>query len=97
MNDARGRHGVLCLNGLNQRLALEAKAGELVRRELNVDFFVLCAENIDLRNIIDRKKPSAGTLHIVAQLPLREAVRSEGIDGPIGVAELVVKERTDNT
>ena len=30
LNDARGRHGILRLNGLNQALAIEVKSGERV-------------------------------------------------------------------
>jgi len=30
LDDSGGRHGILCLNGLNQCLPIEAKAGELL-------------------------------------------------------------------
>src|ERR1700682_3972818 len=56
LNDASGRHGILCLNGLNQSLAIEVKSGELMRRKFNVDFLVLCAKKIDFRNIVDGEK-----------------------------------------
>src|SRR5258708_1849060 len=89
LNAASGRHGVLCLNGLNQGLAIEVKSGELMRRKFNVNFLVLCTKKIDFRNIVDGEKPGAHTLHIIAEFPLCEAVRSECVYNAIGLAELV--------
>src|ERR1700682_1577345 len=96
LNDACRRNRVLGLNRLNQRLAIEMKASKLGSRELHVGFLVLCAKNFDFRDIVDRKKPRAHALHVVAEFPVREPVRSESIDDPVRVAELVVEERADD-
>src|SRR6266481_6884873 len=67
-----------------------------MRRKFNVDFLVLCAKEIYFRNIVDGEKLGARTLHIIAEFPLCEAIRSECVNNAIGLAELVVEERADN-
>src|SRR6267142_4857165 len=67
-----------------------------MRRKFNVDFLVLYAKEIYFRNIVDGEKLGARTLHIIAEFPLCEAIRSECVNDAIGLAELVVEERADN-
>src|SRR5258707_7916786 len=72
------------------------KDGKLVRRERNVYYLILCTKNVNFRDVVGRKKPCAQPLHIIAKLPVCEAIRSEGIDDAIGVTELVVEEWADD-
>ena len=48
---ARGRDGVLGLQGGDQRGAVDPEAGQLLGRELHVDALVLRADDVDLRHV----------------------------------------------
>ena len=73
---------------------VEAHGGELLGRELEIDLLVLRADEIDLGNVRHAQQLAAQALGVVAQLAVREAVGGQREDEGIGVAELVVEERT---
>ena len=90
---AAGLDGVLRLQGLHQLGNVEPHGGELLGGELQVNFLVLGAEEIDLCNVRHAEQLGAHALGIVAQLALSETIRSQREDQRIGVAELVIEER----
>ena len=84
---------VLRLQRLDQLGNVEPHGGELLGGELEIDLLVLRADEIDLGNVGNAQQLGAHALGMVAQLAMREAVRGQGEDERIGVAELVVEER----
>ena len=62
--------GVLLLQGLDQLGNVEPHGGELLRGELQVDFFVLGTEEVDFRHVRHAEQFGAHALGIVAQLAL---------------------------
>ena len=84
---------VLRLQRLQQLRNVEAHGGELLGGELEVDLLVLRADQIDLGNVGNAEQLAAQTLGMVAQLAMGKAVRGQGEDERIGVAELVIEER----
>ena len=94
IDGAAGLDGVLRLQRLYQLGNVEPHGGELLGGELQVDLLVLRADEIDLGNVRNAAQLATQTLGMVAQLAMRKAVRGQGEDERIGVAELVVEERT---
>ena len=82
------------LQGLYQLGNVEPHGGELLSRELQIDFLVLSAEKVDLRNVGNAEQLGSHALGIIAQLAVGEAIRSQREDQGIGIAELVVEEGT---
>ena len=97
IDGAAGLDGVLRLQRLYQLGNVEPHGGELLGGELQVDLLVLGADEIDLGNVRDAAQLAAQTLGMVAQLAMRKAVRGQGEDQRVGVAELVVEERALNS
>ena len=93
-DDAGRDHDVLRLQRRRQRRRREAVSGQLRGRELDVDALRLGADQVHLGDVGHLQQPRADILDIVAQLAMREPVRGEAIDDAIGVAELVVADRT---
>ena len=93
---AGGRDGVLCLQRRHKRRGVEAVAGQLRGRELDVDAFGLVADQVYLGDIRHLQQPRPDVLHVVAQLAGREPIRGEPIDNAVGVAEFVVCDRPDD-
>ena len=91
---AAGLDGVLRLQRLYQLGNVEPHGGELLGGELQVDLLILGADEIDLGNVRNAEQLATQALGMVAQLAMRKAVRGQGEDERIGVAELVVEERT---
>ncbi len=91
-----GRTHVLRLQGREDRLEVQAQAGEPLDRELDVDLLVLRAQHLDLRDVGHLQQPRARRLDVVAQLAEVEAVGGEAVDDAEGVAEVVVEERPDH-
>ena len=56
LHHARRRDRVLRLQRVDQRLPVELQAGQLSRRELDVDLLVLGAEDVDLGDILDAQQ-----------------------------------------
>ncbi len=82
------------LQRLHQGVGIQAQHGDLLRRELEVDFLVLHADEIDLGHVADAQQLCPNPLGLVPQLPMREAVGRQRIDQRIGIPELVVTKRT---
>ena len=82
------------LQRLYQLGNVEPHGGELLGRELQVDFLVLGAEKIDLRDVGNAEQLGSHALGIIAQLAVGEAIRGQREDQRIGIAELVVEEGT---
>ena len=97
LQDARRGDGVLGLQRGNQRGAVEPEARQLLGRELEVDALVLGADDIDLGDIRQLKQLLAHVVHVVPQLPVREPVGGEAVDDAVGIAELVVEARPDDS
>ena len=97
LQDARRGHGVLGLQRGNQRGAIEPEARHLLGRELQVNALVLGSEDIDLRDIRQLKKLLSHFVDGVPQLPVREPVGGETVDDAVGIAELIVEARPDNS
>ncbi len=93
LHDPGGRDRVLGLERLDQRLEVEAVARELAGREIEVDRLGLGADQLRLADIGDLEHLRADGLDVVAQLPMRQTIRREGVDVSVDVAELVVEER----
>ena len=85
---------VLRLQRLYQLGNVEPHGGELLGRELQIDFLVLGPEQVDLGNIGNAEQLGSHALGIIAQLAVGEAIRSQREDQGIRIAELVVEERT---
>ena len=85
------------LQRLHQLGNVEPHSGELLGRELEVDLFVLRADEIDLGDVGNAAQLAAHALGMIAQLAMGEAVRSQGKYQRIGIAELVVEERPLNS
>ena len=94
--DTGGTHQVLRLQRRKYRGVVEPHTGEPLGRELDEDLFVLLTEHFDLRYVRQLQQPRTRGLDVVAQLAEREAIRREGIDDPVRVAEIVVEERADD-
>ena len=92
----RRAHDILRLQGCDQCARIDAQAGELREREVDVDHFILSAEHVDLRDVGYFQKFAADVLHVVAQFAEGESVRSKPVDRAVGIAELVVEERADD-
>ena len=82
------------LQGLDQLRNVEPHGGELLSGEFEIDFLVLRAEKVDLRNVGNAEQLGSCPFGIVAQLALGEAIRGQREDQGISIAELVVEERT---
>ena len=96
LHDAGRRDGVLGLQRGDQRGAVDAEAGQLLGRELDVDALVLRAEDVDLRDVRQLEELLADLVDVVPQLAVREAVRGEAVDDAVGIAELVVEAGADD-
>ena len=96
LHHARGRDGVLGLQGGDQRGAVDPEPGQPLGRELDVDALVLRAEDVDLGDVRQLQQPLADLVHVVPQLLAGEAVGGEAVDDAVGVAELVVEERAED-
>ena len=96
LDDAGRGHGVLSLQGGHQRLPVDPQARHLLGRELDVDFFILRAHDVDLGHVRHLQQARAHVLDIVLQLAMAEAVRREAVDDAVGVAELVVEAGPDD-
>src|SRR5271166_6525872 len=83
--------GVLCLEGGNQRRAVDPEARQLLRRELHIHTLVLGAEHVDLRDVRQLEELLSHVVHIVPQRPMREPVRGKAVDDAVSVAELIVE------
>ena len=95
-DDAGGDDDVLCLERRHQGGGGEPVAGQLRGREFDVDALGLCADQVHLGHVGHLQQPRADILHVVAQLATGEPIRGESIDDAVGVAELVVADRTDH-
>ena len=85
---------VLCLQRRYEAGNVEAHGRELLGGELQVNLLVLRADEVDLGNVRNAQQLASQTLGMVAQLAVRKTVRGQGEDESIGVAELVIEERT---
>ena len=74
----------------------EIEIGELLRREVEVDFFVLVAEDLDLANVRRAQEPGPGGLCEIAGFPRAEAVIGDAVDNAENIAELVIEEGAEN-
>ena len=97
LHHAGGDDRVLGFQGGDQRGAVDAEARQLLGRELHVYALVLCAEDVDLRDVRQLEKLLADVVHVVPQLPMGKSVRSEAVDDAVGIAELIVEAGTDNS
>ena len=64
----------------DQRRAVDAEAGQLLGRELDIDLLVLRAEELDLRHVRNLKQARADILDVVAEFTLGEAIGGEAVD-----------------
>src|SRR6516165_9519678 len=93
--DRAGRDDhVLRLKRGNQGSPVNSETGELFRRELDKDFFVLSAENFDFQDVRNLQQPRANILNVITEFAMREPLSGKAVDNPVGIAELIVKERT---
>ena len=69
----------------------------LLHRELDEDLFILGAEQFDLRDVGNQKKPRTNGLDTIAELAMGKAVACEAVDDAERVAEVVVQSRSDNS
>ena len=88
--------GILRLQRLDDGLLINAERRDLSRGKFQIDRLVLCADDIDLADIVDGQDLGAGIFHQVTQLPLAETVAGEGVDIAINVAETVIEEGADH-
>ena len=91
LNGPGRRDGILSLQAPDDRVAVEIERGKLARREVEIDRFVLRADQIDLAGIRNLEHLGADILDIVAQLAHGQPVAGEGIDIAKHIAELIVE------
>ncbi|MEY9459590.1 hypothetical protein ABH973_000003 [Bradyrhizobium ottawaense] len=97
LNRSRRHHDVLRPQRRDQGRAIDAEICKLLLGELDEDHFLLCAQQLDLRDIRYSQELRTDRLDPVTQLALRKAVAGEAVDDAKGVAEIVVEERPDDT
>ena len=73
----RGAHGVLRLERSDQRGPVDPEPRKLLRREFDIDLFVLRAKNLDLGNVWNLQQFRTHILDIVANSRWREPVSGE--------------------
>ena len=93
---ARGTDRVLGSQRREQRRPVDAEAGELLGRKLDIDLLVLRAEEFDLRHVRNLQEARADVLDVVAQFAVGEAVGGEAVDQSERVAEVVVEAGSDH-
>src|SRR3954447_3663397 len=96
LNHAGRSHRVLRLKFGDDLVAVDPQRGKLPGREVQVDLLVLYADELDLADIRHAHQFGPRGFGIVLQLSVAEPVGREGVDGPEGVAELVVEDRSLN-
>ena len=96
VDDARRHHRILLGNCRQHIVEAELEIGELLRREVEIDFFVLVAEDLDLADVRRAQELGPGDLGEIAGLPRAEAVIGDAVDDAEDVAELVIEEGADH-
>ena len=93
LNDAGWRDRVLLLQTRDDLVATDAKPGELMGVEFEIEFLVLGSDQLRLRRILDGQYLCTNSFDIVAQLAVREPVGGERINNAKDIAELVIESR----
>ena len=91
---ARRRNGILRPQGPYERNDIDLEPGELARRDIEIDRLILSSDDLCLADVVDMQHGGTHSFDVVAQLPFRQAVRSECIDVSEDVAEFVVETDT---
>ncbi len=92
--DHPGRgHCVLRLQALHHLALVDPQGREFARGEIQVNHFVLLADQLDLAQARHRTDLGARLLHVVAQLAHRQAVAGKGVHRAEHVTELIVERR----
>ena len=90
---AGGNDRVLAGERRGQQLRRDAQPRHLPQRQVDVDDFVLHADEIHLADVAHAQQLGADELGLVAQLAIGEAVAGQRVDHAIHVAEVVVEKR----
>ena len=93
---ARRNHGILRLECIDQRGAVNSEASKLACREFDIDLLVLRAKDLDLGDVLNQQQLRAHVLDIIAQLTMAEAISGERINKAVGVAEIIVEAGADH-
>lgn len=78
--EAGGAHRVLLLQGLLHRLQWHAKGGQLEVGELDPDFLVLQADQLDLAHILDPLQLDLDAIGVILEQRVVEALTGQRID-----------------
>jgi hypothetical protein len=82
---------------LYEGLRVEPQARDLPSGEIEIDHLVFRADHLHLADARHAEDFGADSLHIIAQLALRQAVGREAVDIAVNVAKLVVEARRLHT
>ena len=96
VDDARRHHRILLGYCREHIVETELEIGELLRREVEVDLFVLVAEDLDLANVRRAQELGPSDLCEIAGFARAEAVIGDAVDNAENIAELVIEEGADN-
>src|SRR5262249_6773819 len=95
LHSARWGDGVLFLERTNERQTVNAETRELSHRKLDIDTFILRANDVDLGDVRHLQQARTCGFRAVPQLAVGKAVGGEGVHNAVGIAELVVEKRSD--
>ncbi|MCY1409110.1 hypothetical protein D9M71_244480 [compost metagenome] len=96
LDNARRRHTVLRRQGGEDLLRLDAEGGQALIGEFDEHALRLFAEDIDLLHSRQAQKALAQILGHLHQLPVRQVLGLQGIEGEIDVGILVVEKRPEH-
>ena len=97
LNETRRRDRILRLHGLDERAPVKPKPRQLLGGEFDENLLVLHPEQVDFRDVRHRQQLRTHAFHIVAQLAMAKTVGGECVDDAVGVAELILEERPDDS
>src|SRR5882724_10822724 len=96
-DNAGSTDGVLRAQRLRQLIGVDAAPGQLARRKVDIDDFVLHADQIYLADLWNPQKLRADRFHAIAQFPVSEAIGGESVDDRVDIAKFIIEERTLST
>ena len=96
VDDARRHHRILLGNCREYIVEIELEVCQLLRREVEIDLFVLIAEDLDLADVRCPQELGPSDLGEIAGFPRAETVIGDAIDGAEDVAKFVIEEGADH-
>ena len=96
-SDPEGTTAFCACSAAIKAAAIDAEAGELLRRKFDENLLVLGPEEFDLGYVGNLQQTRANILDVIAQFAMGEAVCGEAVDQAIGVAEVIVEPGPNNS